>query len=263
MAVHNILLMFLLRLGTPGIVVRALQSWKEGILLLLLAMTVRVGLTARRAGWRPRLRRMDWLMLAFTIIVLVYFMLPAGLLGGQVTLSQRLLGMRVLLLLPLLYLFGRVFWDARRADPSLECQRDCGRGRLRRPHRVHRAVVDPHAGMARPGRQPAVSLAGFQICGAAGAAGELFPARRPWPLPSPHGVHLRQPTADRVHRPPGGAPRGGPAATPGALGTFADRSDRGPGPRDRRDALQRHPAGTHPVGRRDRPPRPSSGGGAG
>ena len=41
MAVHNILLMALLRLDTPGIVIRVLQSWKEGILIPLASATVR------------------------------------------------------------------------------------------------------------------------------------------------------------------------------------------------------------------------------
>jgi hypothetical protein len=116
MAVHNILLMFLLRLETPAFLVRALQSWKELVLLLLFAMTVRAGVSARRRGWQPRLRRLDWLMLAFTLLVLIYFLLPPSLFGSQVSLPQRLLGMRVLLLLPLLYLFGRVFRSSERVD---------------------------------------------------------------------------------------------------------------------------------------------------
>src|SRR5882762_7358806 len=45
MAVHNFTLMILLRLGTPGFFVRVVQSWKEGILILLAA------LVAQRA-WR-------------------------------------------------------------------------------------------------------------------------------------------------------------------------------------------------------------------
>lgn len=116
MAFHNILLMFLLRLKTPGIIVRGLQSWKEIVLVLLLALVVRAAFTARQRGRHLRLRRIDWLMVAFTVVVLVYFLLPSGLLGGHVSLSQRILGMRVLLLLPLLYLFGRVFSDWKRED---------------------------------------------------------------------------------------------------------------------------------------------------
>ena len=116
MAVHNIVLMLLLRLGTPGIVVRIVQSWKEAILLFLLLLTGRLGLAAWRAGQQPRLRGLDILMAAFTLLVLFYFILPSGLLGGHVSLSQRLLGMRVLLLLPLLYLFGRVLFSPSRAD---------------------------------------------------------------------------------------------------------------------------------------------------
>src|SRR5438874_7717560 len=40
MALHNFLLMALLSLATPEWLVRVVQSWKEGILLLLLALAV-------------------------------------------------------------------------------------------------------------------------------------------------------------------------------------------------------------------------------
>src|SRR2546428_13776108 len=55
MAVHNFLLMILLRLGTPDLLVRLLQAWKEGILLALLGVALS---TARRpwpAGQPPPL----------------------------------------------------------------------------------------------------------------------------------------------------------------------------------------------------------------
>src|SRR5205823_12012882 len=38
MAVHNFLLMVLLRLGTPDLLVRLLQAWKEAILLALVGV---------------------------------------------------------------------------------------------------------------------------------------------------------------------------------------------------------------------------------
>ena len=116
MAVHSVLLMFLLRLTTPSVVVRLLQAWKEGILLLLLALAIRLGLRAWRDRRMPPLAPMDWVMAAFTVVILVYFALPPSLFGSQVTTSQRLLGARVLLTLPLLYLLGRVFFSTRRED---------------------------------------------------------------------------------------------------------------------------------------------------
>jgi len=116
MAVHNFLLMVLLRLGTPGIVIRVVQAWKEGILLLLLFLALRLGLQAYRRGRFPRLLPVDIVLAAFVLIAVVYFVLPGSLLGSTASLSQRILGFRVLLLLPLLYLFGRVFFSTRRAD---------------------------------------------------------------------------------------------------------------------------------------------------
>jgi hypothetical protein len=115
-AFHNVVLMFLLRLGTPAALIRAVQAWKEGILLLLLVLAVRTALTAWRAGRRPRLVFVDWAMVAFTIVVLVYALIPPSWFGVPVTLSQRLVALRLDLLLPSLYAFGRVFWTDRRED---------------------------------------------------------------------------------------------------------------------------------------------------
>jgi hypothetical protein len=116
MAVHNFLLMILLRLGTPAVLVRLLQGWKEAILIVLLALALWIGRRHWQAGSLPHLRPIDLLLVAFTIIALAYFVLPSSLLHAQATLSQRVLGLRVLLLIPLLYLFGRVFPPRGRSD---------------------------------------------------------------------------------------------------------------------------------------------------
>jgi hypothetical protein len=116
MAFHNILLMTLLRLGTPAPLIRVVQAWKEGILLLLLGLAVRAVVTAWRSGRRPRLLFLDWAMLAFAIVVVIYALMPSSWFGVPVTLSQRLVAVRLDLLLPLLYAFGRVFWSDRRED---------------------------------------------------------------------------------------------------------------------------------------------------
>jgi hypothetical protein len=117
MAVHNFLLMILLRLGTPAFAVRVVQSWKEGILILLGA------LVAQRAwrAWRgkmpwPRLRPMDWVAAAFAALLLIYLMTPAGILHNEPGYARRVIEFRQLFLIPLLYLYGRVFWPARRED---------------------------------------------------------------------------------------------------------------------------------------------------
>lgn len=116
MAFHNIVLMFLLRLGTPAPLIRIAQAWKEGILLLLLALAVRTTLIAWRTGRRPRLVFLDWAMVAFTIVVIAYALIPSSWFGVQVTLAQRLVALRLDLLLPLLYAFGRLFWSDRHED---------------------------------------------------------------------------------------------------------------------------------------------------
>src|SRR5712691_568963 len=92
MAVHNFLLMILLRLGTPDVLVRLVQGWKEAILLLLLAMALWLGWRRRQAGTFPRLRPIDLLLVAFAIVALIYFVLPGSLLHAQATFSQRILG---------------------------------------------------------------------------------------------------------------------------------------------------------------------------
>ena len=116
MAFHNLMLMILLRLDTPLALVRIVQFWKEGIVFLLLVLAARAAREAWRSGSRPRLLFLDWLMVAFTLVVLVYAVIPARVFGVDVTLAQRLVGIRLDLFLPALYLFGRVFLPARRAD---------------------------------------------------------------------------------------------------------------------------------------------------
>jgi hypothetical protein len=116
MAFHNLVLMILLRLGTPHVLVRVVQAWKEGILLLLMVLVARIGLRAWHTGRRPNLAFLDWVMVAFTLVVVVYALIPASVFSVPVTLSQKLIAIRVDLLLPALYLFGRVFWSNRRAD---------------------------------------------------------------------------------------------------------------------------------------------------
>ncbi len=115
-AIHNLMLMVLLRLGTPGVIVRLVQAWKEGILLLLFALVVRLAWRAARSGRLPKLLPIDLVMAAFAVIVVIYLLIPPAVFGAQLNLSQRVLGVRVLLQLPLLYLFGRVFFSSRRTD---------------------------------------------------------------------------------------------------------------------------------------------------
>jgi hypothetical protein len=116
MAFHNFLVMVLLRLNTPGALVRIVQAWKEGILILLGLLVLSAAYRAWRAREFPHLRALDYLVAAFTVLTLVYLVLPHSVLHTTANLHQRLLGARIVLLLPLLYLYGRVFAPVRRQD---------------------------------------------------------------------------------------------------------------------------------------------------
>ena len=116
MAVHNFVLMVLIRLDTPHVLIRLIQAWKEGLLLLLFGLVAVQAYRFWRARQWPALRPVDWLMIAYTGVVVVYAMLPGSLLHSNIDISHRLLGLRILVLIPGLYLFGRVFMPRDRAD---------------------------------------------------------------------------------------------------------------------------------------------------
>jgi hypothetical protein len=116
MSVHNFVLMILLRMGTPSVIVRVLQSWKEGILLLLAALVAERAWRAWHSGTLPHLTVMDWTAVAFTALLLVYLVMPPGFLHGQSGYTRRVIEFRQLVLIPLLYTYGRVFWPTRRED---------------------------------------------------------------------------------------------------------------------------------------------------
>jgi hypothetical protein len=117
MAFHNILLMALLGLDTPVQLVRVFQAWKE---LLLAVLTVVALLTV----WRNRrhllssaLTPTDWVAIGLAALSVIYLLIPAAALGSSASLTQRVLGFRVVALIPLLYFLGRVL--ARRDDRDL------------------------------------------------------------------------------------------------------------------------------------------------
>ncbi len=116
MAFHNILIMLLLHLGAPSTVVRIAQAWKEGILLLLLALAIAALMRTVREGRLPKPSALDLAMGALAVLAVIYTVLPPSLLHGSANTQQRILGLRVVLLLPALYLFGRVFQPRGRAD---------------------------------------------------------------------------------------------------------------------------------------------------
>ena len=122
MAFHNLILMLLLNLETPALMIRLVQFWKEGILLLLVVVAVRLGWQALRSGERPQLSQLsqlswlDWIMLAFAALSCLYLVLPSDVFPIESTLGQRVVSFRIMMLMPLLYAFGRIFWKPTRQD---------------------------------------------------------------------------------------------------------------------------------------------------
>jgi hypothetical protein len=108
--------MVLLRLDTPNALLRVVQAWKEALVLVLLVMVVRLALLRWRSGSLPRLQLVDWLVGLFTLVAVFYAVAPHWLLHPSVSLTQAVLGLRTMLMIPLLYLFGRVFWPQDRRD---------------------------------------------------------------------------------------------------------------------------------------------------
>ncbi|HVD01165.1 MAG TPA: hypothetical protein VNG93_08450 [Candidatus Dormibacteraeota bacterium] len=107
LAFHSFALMVLLRLGTPNLLVRAFQGWKE-LLLALVALIALLGLYRDwRAGKLGRPLPADWFAIGLAILVAVYFLLPGSILHSNASLAQRAVGFRIDALIPLLYFIGR------------------------------------------------------------------------------------------------------------------------------------------------------------
>jgi glycosyltransferase involved in cell wall biosynthesis len=116
MAFHNLLLMAMLSLDTPSLMVRGVQFWKEAVLVLLAIIVAKKAWATIRSGRMPRLLLPDVVASLFALLVIAYMFVPDSAMGSDTTWAQRLVGFRMLILLPLLYAFGRVFWPVRRSD---------------------------------------------------------------------------------------------------------------------------------------------------
>jgi hypothetical protein len=105
LALHNAVMAGLFEVGVRGAALTAIQGWKE---LLLAVAAARVALDAgreRRLPFRPG--PVDALALAFAAVVVVYALVPQGLLDGQAGGEARLLGLRHDLLPVGAFLLGR------------------------------------------------------------------------------------------------------------------------------------------------------------
>ena len=115
-AFHSFLLMVLLRLGTPAVLVRAFQGWKE---ILIAALTVIVLMRIwreLRTGRSGLLLFTDWIAIGLAVITIVYFLLPESILQSGTNFAQRLVGFRVIALIPLIYFLARRLEPAGEAD---------------------------------------------------------------------------------------------------------------------------------------------------
>ena len=105
MAVHNVALMAMLRLGTPVPLFFAVQVWKEVDIALLVGVVLWRWWQAARP--RPLLNWIDWIAVAFSLMLAIYLFLPNGFTGSASGLPGRLLAFRVDATLMALYFLGR------------------------------------------------------------------------------------------------------------------------------------------------------------
>ena len=107
MAFHSFALMWLLHLGTPHVLVRAFQGWKEVVLLVLTVVALSRIWHSQRQGRHGPMILTDWVAIAFAALTVAYFLVPSSALHSGVNLPQRLVGFRIVFLIPLLYFLGR------------------------------------------------------------------------------------------------------------------------------------------------------------
>ncbi len=102
LAVHNAAMAQLWELGVRGRTLDVVAAWKEGLLLLGLAL----------AAWgvrgRPSLQKVDVLAAAYAIVIVVYAVIPQDALGGEATTRGELLALRHHLLPVAAYALGRL-----------------------------------------------------------------------------------------------------------------------------------------------------------
>jgi hypothetical protein len=110
---HNIVMSLLYGGGVRGHALDAIQAWKE---IVLAAALVSVALAALRAGrlpFRPML--VDWLALAYAVVVVLYALIPQSALDGDAGARAIAYGLRHDLVLVAAYVLGRsVPLDVRR-----------------------------------------------------------------------------------------------------------------------------------------------------
>lgn len=174
MAFHNIVLMVLLKLETPIILVRAVQGWKELVLLALFALAVIKVIFTYRRGERWNWIVMDWIALAFAAVLALYLVVPSGVLHSDSNLLQRLVAFRVAALIPLLYFFGRVFSAPNERDLAATFWLIVGAGAVVGVFGLYELWLVPTARWLDWGVNTYTAFLGFKYNGPAGLPENFF-----------------------------------------------------------------------------------------
>jgi len=110
---HNIVMSLLYGGRVRGHALDAVQAWKEVLLAAALASVAVAAIRARRLPFAPHL--VDWLALAYAMVVVLYAILPQSALDGNAGARAILYGLRHDLVLVAAYFLGRsVPLDVRR-----------------------------------------------------------------------------------------------------------------------------------------------------
>ncbi|MBA3402556.1 MAG: hypothetical protein H0U05_11300, partial [Actinobacteria bacterium] len=88
LALHNAVMAQLWDLGVRGSALDVVAAWKEALLLVAL------GLAAWGARGRPAVQVADLLAVAYTIVIVIYAVIPQDSLGGEATARGELLALR-------------------------------------------------------------------------------------------------------------------------------------------------------------------------
>ena len=110
LALHNVAMAQLWDLGVRGTGLDLVAAWKEA---LLLVAAVAVAWHVRRM---PAVRAADVLAVSYTVVIVVYWLLPPSVLGGEATTRGELLALRHHLFPVAAYALGRLVseaWPAR------------------------------------------------------------------------------------------------------------------------------------------------------
>ncbi len=83
----------------------AVQAWKEALLAVAVARVATDAIRERRLPFRPRV--VDWLALAFAVVVCLYALIPQDVLDGQAGAKAILYGLRHGLVPVVAYFLGR------------------------------------------------------------------------------------------------------------------------------------------------------------